>query len=64
MAADIHVHTGEELNQQFFDAPVRVSRIDDPNDNLATYVMVTFANGGQLSIHTREPLVWIEPERH
>ncbi len=61
--SDIHVHQGDTLNRQYFEGPVSVCRMDDPNDDEGRYVVIKFANGGQLSIHTREPLMWIEPVR-
>lgn len=63
-AADIHVHQGESLNHQFFDGAVEtVSRFDDPG-GVGEWVNIRFVNGGQMSVYTERPIVFVEPERH
>lgn len=61
--SDIHVYRGEELRREFFDAPEKVCRFDDPSGD-GEWVNITFANGGQMSVFTRQPIVFVEPERH
>ena len=62
--SDIHVYKGEALNRQYFDGVVEsVCRFDDPSGD-GEWVNVKFANGGQMSMFTRQPIVFVEPERH
>jgi hypothetical protein len=61
--SDIQVFKGDELNRQFFDAPVSVCRFDDPSGD-GEWVNVTFSNGGQMSVFTTTPIVFVEPERN
>jgi hypothetical protein len=58
--ADIHVHQGDTLDMQYFDAPVAVRRRDDGDGE---WVEIEFANGGQMAVFTTRPVVFVEPAR-
>lgn len=61
---DVMVYTGDALRLHFFDELESVRRMPDRRDPSHGYIVLTFKAGGELSIHTDEPLLWIEPERH
>lgn len=62
--SDISVYTGAELNRRFFEGtPESVSRLDDPSGH-GEWVNISFMGGGQVSVFTEKPIVFIEPERH
>lgn len=59
---DILVYKGKDLNRRFFDGSVEsVSQFNDPS-GIGEWVNIRFTHGGQVSIYTEKPIVFIEPE--
>lgn len=56
--------TNALCNPAFFGTLERWERVDDVDQSGWSVITLHFVEGGMVHVHTKQPLIWVEPDVH